>query len=51
MTSLLTSELKIAVAGYKKEDFDDKQDLFEKMSLYVLMPSRYEFATRPLKFS
>jgi hypothetical protein len=30
MTSLLSYELKIIVASYKKEDFDDEQDLLKK---------------------
>jgi hypothetical protein len=34
MTSLLSYELKIIVASYKKEDFDDEQDLLKKMWLY-----------------
>jgi hypothetical protein len=34
MTSLLTYELQIVVASYRKEDFDDEQDLLQKMWLY-----------------
>jgi hypothetical protein len=34
MTLLLIYELKIVVANYRKEDFDDEQDLLQNMWLY-----------------